>query len=83
MKRQAKIIKKRETLLVEKRTRGRPAHTHHSCDRCGVELETACRKRDHQRSCRPWRDRLPKRPKDCKYPVLKISLHLKLFQILS
>jgi hypothetical protein len=68
MRKKRQVSKKeQEVLPVEKRPRGRPAHPTHYCDRCGEQLETACRKRDHQRRCRPWRERLPKRPNNCKF----------------
>ena len=32
---------------------GRPKHAEHVCGVCGKKLATACKKRDHQRCCKP------------------------------
>ena len=33
--------------------KGRPKYGEHPCSKCGRKLATACKKRDHQRKCKP------------------------------
>ncbi len=44
-----KVIEKRSL----KHTRGRRPNAQHLCIKCGKELPTAAKKRDHQRRCKP------------------------------
>ena len=44
-----KVIEKRSL----KHKRGRHPNAQHLCAKCGKELPTAAKKRDHQRRCKP------------------------------
>jgi hypothetical protein len=44
-----KVIEKQRL----KHTRGRRPNANHVCNKCGKELPTAAKKRDHQRRCKP------------------------------